>query len=303
MWKSSGDQEHYASSWSLSLPSVCFLSPAASSTTDSLPAQATPIVAPVATFALYAGLSVAQGKPSLLAAQAFSSLTLISILANPILVLIQAIPPLASAVSCLSRIQDYLAAENRKEKRMLRSNTSLDLSESGDKSTYPQGHKMQLLNGNSGGTGFAVAVKSASFGWVAGQPVLKDVSFAVGHGSFLGISGPVGSGKTTLINGILGETPEFGGVVELDVRSIAYCSQSPWLPNVSIQEAITNGFDFDSRWFQIVIHACALDVDLDRLPEGARAKIGSKGFSLSQGQRQRVVRPTNCYRLQLILSI
>lgn len=263
----------------------------------------------MATFALYAGLSVATGKPSLLAAQAFSSLTLISILANPILVLIQAIPPLASAVSCLSRIQDYLAAENRKEKRMLRSNssTSLDRSEDGDKSPYPQGHKMQLLSGNpngtSGGTGFSVAVKGASFGWVAGQPVLKDVSFAVSHGSFLGISGPVGSGKTTLINGILGETPEFGGVVELDVHSIAYCSQSPWLPNVSIQEAITNGFDFDSRWFQIVIHACALDVDLDRLPEGARAKIGSKGFSLSQGQRQRVVRPTNCYRLQLILNI
>lgn len=102
--------------------------------------------------------------------------------------------------------------------------------------------------------------------------------------------GPVGCGKSTLLKGLLGEVPCFGGTVQIASVSVAYCDQSPWHMNETIQQSIIAISKFDAKWYKTVLRACALEIDLKQLPRGDQTVIGSKGIALSGGQGQRIVR-------------
>lgn len=121
--------------------------------------------------------------------------------------------------------------------------------------------------------------------------ILKDISAKVPHGSLVILTGPVGSGKTILARAILGDIEPSLGSVQVSSGSIAYCSQSSWLPNQDIRNAIcgpaVDGV-WDEAWYQTCIQACCLDSDLQDLPEGDSTVVGSKGMNLSGGQKQRV---------------
>lgn len=121
------------------------------------------------------------------------------------------------------------------------------------------------------------------------QPILQDINFKVEAGSFQIISSRVGSGKTTLAQVFLGEISLSAGSMAVSTRRIAWCSQIPWLPSLSIKEVICGDSDFDSSWYKTVMYACALEQDLNRLPHRDETLIGSRGVKLSGGQQQRVV--------------
>jgi ABC-type bacteriocin/lantibiotic exporter with double-glycine peptidase domain len=104
------------------------------------------------------------------------------------------------------------------------------------------------------------------------------------------ILGPVGCGKSTILKAILGEATIFNGSVWVSTKELAYCDQSPWVSNGSVRENIVSGTHFDAAWYNTVIHACALQVDLLQLSDGDATNVGSKGISLSGGQKQRLVR-------------
>lgn len=104
------------------------------------------------------------------------------------------------------------------------------------------------------------------------------------------VAGPVGCGKSTFLKGLLGETPKISGHVYVPSSQIAYCDQTPWVINGSIRDNIIATTEFDDIWYQRVIHACALDIDIRRMPEGDQTVVGSKGVKLSGGQKQRLVR-------------
>lgn len=71
--------------------------------------------------------------------------------------------------------------------------------------------------------------------------------------------------------------------------SIAYCAQTPWLVNKSIQKNILGTSLYDGPWYKTVLSACALFEDLKNYPAGDRTLVGSKGITLSGGQKQRIV--------------
>jgi ATP-binding cassette subfamily C (CFTR/MRP) protein 1 len=71
--------------------------------------------------------------------------------------------------------------------------------------------------------------------------------------------------------------------------AIAYCTQTPWLVNKTIQENILGSSLFDSQWYAKVVKAAALLDDLKNYPAGDRTLVGSKGITLSGGQKQRIV--------------
>lgn len=123
------------------------------------------------------------------------------------------------------------------------------------------------------------------------HPNLKGVSIGVQYGSLVIVSGPVGSGKSTLLRAILGELTPVQGSINLASSRVAYCAQSPWLPNGSIKQAICgmDGGQDNDRWYKRVLESCCLNQDLAFLPEGDATQIGSGGLNLSGGQRQRVV--------------
>ena len=59
----------------------------------------------------------------------------------------------------------------------------------------------------------AVLLEGVSFAYPAGPPVLTDVTLAIEPGAFVGIAGPNGGGKTTLLRLVLGlEKPGTGRI-------------------------------------------------------------------------------------------
>lgn len=62
---------------------------------------------------------------------------------------------------------------------------------------------------------------------------LKDVNLDIPRGRLCAIVGPVGSGKSSLLSGLLGEMKQLAGTVVFGGR-VAYCSQIAWIQNASM---------------------------------------------------------------------
>jgi ABC-type uncharacterized transport system fused permease/ATPase subunit len=63
----------------------------------------------------------------------------------------------------------------------------------------------------------------------------------------------VGCGKSSLLKAILGELPVMGGTVHLSSTRIAFCDQTPWHMNGTVQQAIVGISDFEQRWYASVV--------------------------------------------------
>src|SRR5690606_21515639 len=99
--------------------------------------------------------------------------------------------------------------------------------------------------------------------------------------------GTVGSGKSSLIAGLLGEMYKFNGSINMN-GSIAYVPQQAWIQNATLKNNILFERPLDERFYKNVLEACALKTDLTILPAGDATEIGEKGINLSGGQKQRV---------------
>ncbi|XP_022343366.2 ATP-binding cassette sub-family C member 4-like isoform X1 [Crassostrea virginica] len=119
------------------------------------------------------------------------------------------------------------------------------------------------------------------------QTTLNDISVKVKAGKLLAVIGPVGAGKSSLLMSILRELPITKGSVKVQGK-ISYTSQQPWVFSASLRQNIVFGNKFDSARYNKIIRACALDKDIEVMPEGDSTMIGDRGVSLSGGQRARV---------------
>ena len=70
--------------------------------------------------------------------------------------------------------------------------------------------------------------------------------------------------------------------------STAYVPQQAWIQNASLRDNIIFGRDFHEKFYNQVIEACSLLLDIDMMPDGDETEIGEKGINLSGGQKQRV---------------
>ncbi|XP_060535204.1 probable multidrug resistance-associated protein lethal(2)03659 isoform X2 [Cylas formicarius] len=119
------------------------------------------------------------------------------------------------------------------------------------------------------------------------EDTLKNVSLCVNSNQLLAVIGPVGSGKSSLINAILNELPVKYGQVEIN-GVVSYASQEPWLFSGSVKHNILFGEDYDEERYNKVVHVCALLSDFEMLPYGDKTLVGEKGKSLSGGQKARI---------------
>lgn len=120
------------------------------------------------------------------------------------------------------------------------------------------------------------------------QPVLFRVDFSLVQGSITAIVGASRTGKTTLLQGILGEASLVEGSVCVQSAEMAICSEVAWLQDVSILDNIIGPLPYNAEFFRRVVSCCLLQNDLDRLPDGADYMVGPGGRNLSTAQRQRV---------------
>ena len=116
------------------------------------------------------------------------------------------------------------------------------------------------------------------------------------------VTGAVGSGKSTLIAGLLGVTPQTSGKVSRSSPTVSYCPQNPWIMSGSVRDNVVCGREFDPVWFEETIRVCALAADLKGWDRGDLHEAGNDGGNLSGGQRQRVVRVSSPRTLLMMAS-
>jgi len=146
-----------------------------------------------------------------------------------------------------------------------------------------------------------IAFDHVSFGYTKDAPVLRDVSFRIDAGQTVGIVGPTGSGKSTVVSLIPRFYDPGGGTVAIDgtdVRNytlqglragIGYVLQETVLFRGTIADNIAYGRGSATR-DDIIAAAKAANADefIAKLPLGYDTMVGERGETLSGGQRQRI---------------
>ncbi|GJE88588.1 ABC transporter C family protein [Phanerochaete sordida] len=116
---------------------------------------------------------------------------------------------------------------------------------------------------------------------------VRNVTMLVPRGSLVAIVGAVGSGKSSLLLGLIGEMRKLGGEVSFG-GPVAYCAQTAWIQNATLRENITFGLPFEEDKYWKAVEDSCLIPDLQVLADGDLTEIGEKGINLSGGQKQRV---------------
>ncbi len=156
----------------------------------------------------------------------------------------------------------------------------------------------------------AISVKSAcgsiefqnvTFGYNPDVPVLRDISFKIAAGESIGVVGPSGEGKSTLLalllrlydpqqGRILFDGRDIRGLkIEDYRRQLATVLQEPFLFGMSVADNIRSGNPAASDDdVSAAARAAEADRFIERLPEQYQTELGERGASLSRGQQQRV---------------
>lgn len=130
--------------------------------------------------------------------------------------------------------------------------------------------------------------KQVDEGDTASASALSDVSLSFKAGKLNCVSGKVGSGKSALLLSLAGELAVVGGTVTRSYSSLAYASQTPWIMNGSVRENIIMDQSFRQDWYDKVIDACGLRLDLSLFVHGDKTVVGDRGIQISGGQKARV---------------
>lgn len=121
-----------------------------------------------------------------------------------------------------------------------------------------------------------------------------DLNFEIKKGEFVMITGPIGSGKTSLLNALNGTMQLTKG--DLRINGSLLMGGYPWIQNASVRENILFGCPFDAKKYERVLKACCLDADMTILPAGDKTEIGERGINLSGGQKARINLARAAYR-------
>ncbi|CAI4055377.1 hypothetical protein SUVZ_16G4640 [Saccharomyces uvarum] len=230
-----------------------------------------PTLISVVTFSVFIKFQKQTLTPSI----AFTALSLFAILRTPMDQITSTISLLIQSFISVQRIQDYL--------------------------NEPDTRKYEILTLNKTRIGF----EEADMEWEATETSfkLKHISIEFKQNNLNAIIGPTGSGKSSLLLGLLGELNLRSGriyVPSVDSRndleigvdgmtdSMAYCSQSPWLITGTIEDNIVFGEVVNQQKLDAVIRSCCLDRDIKTMTAGSKTDVGGGGLSLSGGQQQRI---------------
>ena len=147
----------------------------------------------------------------------------------------------------------------------------------------------------------SIRFRDVSFRYSAGRPlVLESFDLEVPAGMTLGITGPTGSGKTTIVQLVPRLYEPAAGTIEVDGRelggyplaglrwAIGFAPQEPFLFSDTIRANLEFGRRADSRLsIEEAAEIAGLSADLELFPNGYDTIVGERGITLSGGQKQR----------------
>ncbi|VDC00900.1 unnamed protein product [Peniophora sp. CBMAI 1063] len=256
-----------------------------------------PVLQLIATYAIYTIVMRRELTPSIV----FSSITLFEMLRAQIGSIFGGLPNIIQAKVSLDRLTSFLHSDGEL------------LDEFKAKDSAPADQRAPLEDDKFG-------FNDARFTWDHSSTTAADGSaeerqfslilpgkITFERGSLTLITGPTGSGKTSVLMALLGEMhfapsspeswyhlPRNGGV--------SYAAQESWVLNDTIRGNIVFGDTYDEDRYKRVIHACALETDLRLLAAGDMTEVGEKGITLSGGQKARVTLARAIYsRAQIVL--
>ncbi|HEY5813703.1 MAG TPA: ABC transporter ATP-binding protein [Terrimicrobiaceae bacterium] len=135
------------------------------------------------------------------------------------------------------------------------------------------------------------------------RPTLAGINLTIERGHSIGFVGQTGSGKSTLINVLLGLYEPTGGEILVDGKPlsqpapakwhtrIGYVPQEIFLMDESLLRNIALGIpkdEIDHERLKKAIASAQLQEVIDKMAEGLETQVGERGVMLSGGQRQRV---------------
>jgi ATP-binding cassette subfamily C protein len=147
------------------------------------------------------------------------------------------------------------------------------------------------------------------------QDALAEVSVEIARGEMLGVVGPTGGGKSTLMDVILGLLPPASGRVLADdveintdlqawQRSLGVVPQAVYLLDTTLRRNIALGLDdgsIDEERVREAVRLSQLESFVASLPKGLDTPVGERGSRVSGGERQRVAIARALYRRPTIL--
>ena len=251
----------------------------------SLSWNASPVLITLLTFWAYTKLA----GNDLTASVAFTSLSLFNVLRSPLDQLADMITNVLQSKVSLDRVAAFLAEEDtQKYDHLYKKEKDSDGPQIGFKDASFSFANQKDTSDDPSNTAFQV----------------RDLNVDFPIGELTVISGPTGSGKTSILMALLGEMTVVKGDAFLPgarnkedslilpgtelVDCVAYCAQSAWLLNDTIRNNILFASEYDKTRYDQVIKACALTRDFEILDHGDGTEIGEKGITLSGGQKQRV---------------
>ncbi|KAI0019610.1 ATP-binding cassette transporter protein YOR1-like protein [Xylariomycetidae sp. FL0641] len=236
---------------------------------------------------------------SLAADKVFSSLALFNGLRMPLNLLPLIIGQTVDAWASLNRIQDFMRSEEQEDGFLLEPSAKeavemKDASFTWERTPTQEQEKMPSADAAKKSPVQNATVEESNddtASTLVGEErepfKLHNMNLDIGRNELVAVIGSVGSGKTSLLAALAGDMRKTSGEVVLGA-SRAFCPQYAWIQNATVRQNILFGKDMDRRWYKDVVRACALEPDMDMLPDGDATEIGEKGITISGGQKQRL---------------
>ncbi|MBO4618669.1 MAG: ABC transporter ATP-binding protein [Victivallales bacterium] len=145
----------------------------------------------------------------------------------------------------------------------------------------------------------------------AAEDTLKDLTLTIARGESVGIVGPTGGGKSTLLQILAGTLTPDAGSITIDGKALAgsqvpawqhrigYIPQQLFLMDDTLEANLALGVphdQIDRPALDTAIAAAQLDDVVSTLPQGLATRLGEQGARLSGGQRQRIAIARTLYR-------